>query len=134
MANKVIPIDNFRQSADPQASGDGVPQHEVRGRGFYPLEKVRQMAEEHYGDLDWEQGKLTMTFSREITGDANLKLFISEIFALGLFKGEYPPFLSPECFEELSSDFPTDLANNASMRSGENPDHVIIEIQAIDLA
>lgn len=92
------------------------------------------MAEDHYGDVDWEQGKLTMTFSREITGDANLKLFISEIFALGLFKGEDAPFLPYECFEQLSPEHPMDLGNNASMRSGQNPDHVIIEIQAINLA
>ncbi|MBK9585922.1 MAG: hypothetical protein KA099_09700 [Alphaproteobacteria bacterium] len=132
MADKVIPIDKFRKEAG-LPGGESV-QPPVRVRDYYPLEKARQMAEDHYGDVDWEQGKLTMTFSREITGDANLKLFISEIFGLGLFKGEHPPCLSFDCFEQLSPEHPTGLANNASMRSGQNPDHVIIEIQAIDLA
>ncbi|MBK6896325.1 MAG: hypothetical protein IPH06_07020 [Alphaproteobacteria bacterium] len=132
MADKVIPIDQYRKAAA-ASEGEGVAPV-PRARDHYPLEQARRMAEDHYGDVDWEQGKLTMTFSREITGDANLKLFISEIFGLGLFKGEHPPCLSFDCFEQLSPEHPTGLANNASMRSGQNPDHVIIEIQAIDLA
>ncbi len=131
MADKVFRIEDYRKGGGASEGGSDVPSVPAKTQ-YYPLEKVRQMAEDHYGDVDWGQGKLTMTFSREITGDANLKLFISEIFALGLFKGD-PPCLAHECFEQLSPDHPTGLANNASMRSGQDPDHVIIEIQAIGL-
>lgn len=102
-------------------------------KGFYPMERLRQMTEDHYGDVDWQGGKLTLTFSRDATGDANLKLFISEVFALGLLKGD-APFLSHDCFDQLHAAYPTDLSNNARMRAGQNPDHVIIEIQAMGLA
>lgn len=127
MADRVFRIEDYRKGggASEEPAQTSPPRH-------YPLEQVRQMAEDHYGDVDWEQGKLTLTFSREMTGDANLKLFISEIFALGLFKGD-PPCLAHECFEQLSPEHPMGLANNASMRSGQDPDHVIIEIQAIGL-
>lgn len=103
------------------------------GKDVHPMEVIRRMTEEQYGDLDLNRGKLTLTFSRDATGDANLKLFISEVFALGLFKGD-PPILPFDCFEYLSAEHPTGLANNASMRAGTNPDHVIIEIQTMGLA
>ena len=100
------------------------------GKDVHPMEVIRRMTEEQYGDLDLNRGKLTLTFSRDATGDANLKLFISEVFSLGLFRGG-PPFLAFDCFDQLSAEHPTSLANNAQMRSGQNPDHVIIEIQTM---
>ena len=108
-------------------------QGESMGKNFYPMETIRRLTEEQYGDLDLNRGKLTLTFSRDATGDANLKLFISEVFSLGLFRGG-PPFLAFDCFDQLSAEHPTSLANNAQMRSGQNPDHVIIEIQTMGLA
>jgi hypothetical protein len=98
-----------------------------------PIEELRQMTEDHYGDFVLNRGRLQLTFSREASGDGNLRLLLSEICSIGVTHGE-PGFLPQDVFDQLVPDMPFALARNVDVYSGRNPDHVIIDIRTMDLA
>lgn len=98
-----------------------------------PIQALRQMAEDHYGDFEMERGNLTMVFSRELSGDGNLRLMLSEVFAAGVLK-DAGGLLPPDLFDQLSPDMPYNLARNADLFCGEDPDHLILKIRTMDLA
>ena len=88
---------------------------------------IRQMTEEIGGIFMQNKGRLSLSFSREVTGDAGLRLFITDLFTTGAL-GDIPPVLSPEFLEEVSDDMPLQLSDNADMHLGSLPHEIIIEI------
>ena len=71
----------------------------------HPVKAIRDLAEDYYGDFKNDAGVLD--------GD--------------------PAGLPFNIVDELSHDYATDLAPNASVKLGENPDHVIVEIGSMAL-
>lgn len=92
-----------------------------------PIEATRKITEGHNGDFENNKGALTLTFSKTDVSDSSLKHMCSDLFAVGIMQGEPAP-LSFGLYEELSAEYPTDLAGNATVKLGQNPDHIIIEI------
>ena len=91
------------------------------------LGTIKKMAETIGGDFQQKAGRLTMTFNREVSSDASIKLFISELFSTGVL-GDEPPILAPDCVEYASSGIDIPLSENAKMTAGQSPETVVIEI------
>lgn len=100
--------------------------------GTNPIHQIESLADAYYGDFDRQGSTLTLTFSREVTGDCALRSLVSEIYATGALHGE-PASLSTSFVEELSSDLPTAISRNASVRLGNDPDYVVFEIKTLEL-
>jgi hypothetical protein len=98
-----------------------------------PIEDLRQMTEDHYGDFVLNRGRLQLTFSRETSGDGNLRLLLSEICSIGVKHGK-PGVLPQNVFDQLRTDMPFALARNVDLYSGQHPDYLIIDIRTMDLA
>ncbi len=97
------------------------------------MQCLRKIAEDHYGDFELNQGKLAMTFSRESSGEGNLRLMISEILTSGAIKGD-PAVLSHDLFGELELGA-MQLTNNMSISlNQQNNDLMVVEIDTIGLA
>lgn len=97
-----------------------------------PMQCLRRLVDDHYGDFDLNQGKLTMTFSREASGEGNLRLIISDILTSGAIKGD-PAALSHDLFGELEHGA-IQLTNNMSISlNQQNNDLMIVEIDTIGL-
>lgn len=98
-----------------------------------PIEELRQITEDYYGDFELNRGRLKLTFSRECSGDGNLRLLLSEICSIGITHGD-PGILPPDFFDQLGPDMPFPLARNVDLYSGEDPDYLIVDIRTMDLA
>ncbi len=92
-----------------------------------PVEATRKITEDHNGDFENNRGALTLTFSKTDVSDSGLKHMCSDLFAAGIMNGQPVP-LSFGLYDELSQEYPTDLADNAQAKLGSNSDHIIIEI------
>ncbi|MCL4678743.1 MAG: hypothetical protein KJ017_09155 [Alphaproteobacteria bacterium] len=98
-----------------------------------PIEELRQMTEDHYGDFVLNRGRLQLTFSREASGDGNLRLLLSEICSIGVTRGDLG-VLPQDFFDQLGPDTPFRLARNVDLYSGQDPDYLIVDIRTMDLA
>ncbi|PCJ99478.1 MAG: hypothetical protein COA45_05430 [Zetaproteobacteria bacterium] len=92
-----------------------------------PLTAVQKITEHNYGDFYKEGGLLTLVFSKQTTSESAMKHMCSDLYATGIMEGQPTP-LPHNIYDELSQELPTDLAENASIKLGQNADHIIIEI------
>ena len=92
-----------------------------------PIEATRKITECHNGDFENNRGALRLTFSKADVSDSCLKHMCSDLFGAGIMKGQ-PTSLSFGLYDELSQEYPTDLAENATVKLGNNKDHIVIEI------
>lgn len=92
-----------------------------------PIEATRKITESNNGDFENNRGALRLTFSKADVSDSCLKHMCSDLFGAGIMKGQ-PTSLSFGLYDELSQEYPTDLAENATVKLGNNKDHIVIEI------
>ena len=98
----------------------------------HPVKAIRDLAKDYYGDFENDAGVLRLTFSIEASGESGIKRMLSELYTTGALDGD-PAGLPFNIVDELSHDYATDLAPNASVKLGANPDHVIVEIGSMAL-
>lgn len=93
------------------------------------VQTIQNMTEDNGGLFLRERGRLKLIFSRDVTGDPNLRLFISDLYSTGVMQGG----LACLCSEFLDEGDMA-LAENVMLHHGMDEDEIIIEIQLCGLA
>ena len=96
-----------------------------------PVRDVRMLTEGNFGDFENRGGTLHLTFSRQASGDAALQHFLTDLFAAGVLNGDIAA-LPHGFWDDLDRDHPVEFADNALVRTGDNPDHIVFEVRVME--
>lgn len=91
-----------------------------------------EIAEGYGGSSHRNGATLRLVFSREVTGDVGLRSIVSELYGVGVMRGD-PAGVSPNFVDDLTTQ-PTKLSDNTSAQLGPIADQVIFDIRLLDMA